>query len=114
MDLKKNIASFIRAFLKKNNLSMAKFQALTEMSRNSLYDYSRGEGNPSIDTVQYMAAQLGVNPLAILMGVYDPEEGSVSVLLLDTVYGVAELSQEDRQKFFRMFMQEMIKLWDGE
>lgn len=114
MDLKKNIASFLRAFLKKNHLSMAKLQAMIDVSRNSLYDYKNARGNPSIDTIQYMAAQLDVDPAAILMGVYEPENGSISVLLLNTVRGVAELTQEDRQKFIKLFILEMVKLWDME
>lgn len=113
MSLKENMAAFFRAFIEKNNLSIAKLQAKADISRNMLYAYSRGEGNPTIDTLEYIAGKLHVDPTDILMGIYDPKSKEFSVLLVKTVNGVAQLSQEDRQRFVQLFLAEMAKLWDA-
>lgn len=114
MDLRANIAAFFRRFAKEQGLTMAKLQVKADVSRNMLYAYIRGVGNPTLSTLEYLAANLDVDPVAILLGVYDPDGREVSVLLLNTIRGVAELTPEDRQRFLKQFVREMVRLWDME
>lgn len=113
MDLRANMAIFFQSFTRKQGLSISKLQTKADVSRNTLYAYIRGEGNPTLSTLEYLAANLKVNPVAILLGVYDPEGGEVSVLLLNTIRGVSELTPEDQQQFVMQFIREMIRLWDA-
>ena len=111
MSLSENMAAFFRAFMDRNHKSLARIQEDLDISRNSLYAYSRGEGNPTISTVEYIAKKLNVDPASIMLGVYDPDGEEISMGLLRTVRGVAELSEEDRRQFTELFM-EMVRLWD--
>lgn len=112
MDLMENVGRFFRSFAEKQGVSIAKLHVLTEISRNMIYAYSKGEGNLSLGTLEHIAVRLDVSPLAILMGIYDPEGREVSVLLVNTVQRAAELPPKDRQKFIKLLMVEMMKLWD--
>lgn len=112
MNLKENMGRFFRAFAEKNQLSLSRLQIMAEVSRGSIYAYSRGEGNPTLSTVECIACNLKVDPAAMILGVYDPGSKEISVLLLNTVRGVAGLTRAERQQFVKLFMQEMIKLWD--
>lgn len=114
MSLRNNMAAFFRSFAEQNGLSIAKLQAKADVSRNTIYAYSRGEGNPTFDTLEYIAGNLQVEPTDITMGVYVPEGREFSVLLLTTVSGVSRLPREDRQKFVQLFLAEMAKLWNKE
>lgn len=112
MDLRANVAKFFQRFAKKHGLSISKLQRKTDVSRNTFYAYIRGEGNPTLSSIESIAISLGVDPAAILLGVYDPEGGEVSVLLLNTICCVSELTQEGQQQFVLQFIREMIRLWD--
>lgn len=114
MDLRANMATFFRRFAKKRGLSIAKLQIIAAVSRNTLYAYIRGEGNPTLSTLEHLARNLGVDPVAILLGIYDPDSNEFSVLLLNTIRGVSELPQDEQQRFLRQFIREMSRLWDME
>lgn len=114
MDLRANIAAFFRKFAAKRGLSIAKLQIMVNLSRNTFYAYVRGDGNPTLSSIECISTSLGVDPIAILLGVYDPGSNEVSVLLLNTIRGVSELTPEDRQQFMRHFIREMVRLWDME
>lgn len=114
MNLRANIAAFFRRFAENHGLSMAKLQMKTDVSRNTFYACIRGEANPRLSSIECIAASLGVDPAAILLGVYDPASSEVSVLLLNTIRGVSELTPEERQQFFRQLVREMVRLWDEE
>ena len=114
MDLSANMAEFFRKFAKKHNMSISKLQVIVDVSRNTFYAYARGAGNPSLSSIKCIADSLGVDPIAILLGIYDPGGNKVSVLLLDPVRGVSELTPEDRQQFVKLFIREMLRLWDVE
>lgn len=114
MDLRANMAIFFQSFTRKQGLSISKLQAKADVSRNTLYAYIRGEGNPTLSTLEYLAANLKVDPAAILLGVYDPDSNEVSMLLLNTIRGVSELTPEDRQRFMKQLIRELVRLWDME
>lgn len=114
MDLSANMAEFFRKFAAKHNMSISKLQIIVDVSRNTFYAYARGEGNPSLSSINCIADSLGVDPITILLGIYDPGGSKVSVLLLDTIRGVSELTPEDRQRFIKLFIREMMRLWGAE
>ena len=114
MRLKENLARFLRAFMEKNRISAAKLQVILDISHNSLYAYLNGTGNPTISTIEYIAEKLNVMPAAIMLGVYDPDCKELSRLLLTTVQGVSELTQEGQQRFALLFIREIMELWTRE
>lgn len=114
MDLRKNIATFFQRFAKQRGLSMAKLQSKADISRNMLHSYVHGKGNPRLSTLEYLARNLEVDPICILLGISDPDGKKVSVLLLNTVRGMLELTPEEQRQFLRQFAREMVRLWDME
>lgn len=112
MNLMENVGRFFRSFAEKQGVSIAKLHAITEISRNMIYTYSKGEGNLSLGTLEHIAVRLDVSPLTILMGVYAPENKEASVLLVNTMRSVAELPLREQQRFIRLLIVEMMNLWD--
>ena len=68
MSLQENMAASIRAIMKNRHKSLSEFSAELGISRNALYNYLRGRGNPSIATLEHMAKNLGVSPAALMLG----------------------------------------------
>ena len=113
MSLQENMAAVIRDAMRRNNKSLSEFSEELGISRNALYDYSKGEGNPTFSTLEHIAERMGIHPAALVLGVFDRDRQEISRLLLDTVQSVAELTEEKRLRFAKLFL-EMVKLWDGE
>ena len=111
MSLQENMAAFIRAAMKSQNKSLSEFSDELGISRNALYNYLHGKGNPSIATLEHMAENLGVNPASLVLGLFDMDQREITMFLLDTINGVSELSEEKRLRFAELFL-EMVKLWN--
>lgn len=112
MSLMQNMALFLRSFSEIKQISLARLQEMIAISRGAIYAYSRGEGNPTFSTVEHIAYRLHVDPVFIAMGIYDLSSKDIYVLLWQTLRNVEEFPPEDRRKFMKLLMQEMIKLWD--
>lgn len=113
MGLQENIAAYIRDVMKREHKSLTEFSEELGISRNSLYDYSTGEGNPTLSTLEHIAERLGIDPAALILGVLNLDQREVLLLLTDTVQDVAKLPEEKRLRFAELFL-EMVRLWDEE
>ena len=113
MSLQENMAAVIQEAMRRNNKSLSEFSEELGISRNALYDYSKGEGNPTFSTLEHIAKKMGIHPAALVLGVFDRDRQEISHLLLDTVQSVSELPEEKRARFAELFL-EMVKLWDEE
>lgn len=113
MSLQENMAASIRAIMKSQNKSLAEFSNELGISRNALYDYLKGKGNPSIATLEHMAQNLGINPACLVLGVFDTDQRQVTLLLLEMIQGMADLPGEKRLRFAELFL-EMMKIWSEE
>lgn len=111
MGLRENMAAFLRAFMEQNNKSLAKMQEDVEISRNTLYSYVRGDGNPTFSTVEYIAERLDVAPTDITSGIYDPGSRELPADILYTLRCVADLPEDRRQRFIDLFL-ELVELLD--
>jgi len=111
MNLNEGLAASIRAIMKQKHMSLTEFAEEMEISRSTLYAYNRGEGNPSMATINHIVQRLGISPTALTNGLTDPDRGEITLLLLDTIQSVAELPEEDRLQMAELFL-EMVKLWN--
>lgn len=109
MDLKENLAKFLRAFMKANRISVSQLQRKLDISHNSLYAYLNGTGNPTISTIEYIAKKLNVAPSMIMLGVYDPDNQEISSLIPITVQGISELPWERQLRLVLRFIQAVIE-----
>ena len=112
MGLQENIAVTMRAVMERQGKSLADFSEELGISRNALYDYLRGRGNPSVSTLEHIAQRLEMDPAALL-GLFVLDQREITLLLLDTIQGVAELPEERRVRFAELFL-EMVRLWNME
>lgn len=112
MHLRENLSRFLRSYMEKNKLSAAKLQTILDISRNSLYGYLNGTGNPTASTIEYIAEKLDVTPMAVIMGIYDPDSEEPSGLFLAAIQGVSELPREGQYKLILLMLQEVIRRWN--
>ena len=111
MGLQENIATFIRDTMKRDQKSLSEFSEELGISRNALYEYSTGGGNPTILTLERIAEKLGVDPAALILGILNLDQREVLLLLTGTIQDVAKLTEEKRLRFAELFL-EMVALWD--
>lgn len=110
MGLQENLSAVMRAVMERQGKSLAEFSEELGISRNALYDYLRGRGNPSVSTLEHIAQRLEIDPTALL-GLSALDQREISFLLLDTIQEVAELPEERRLRFAELFV-EMVGLWN--
>ena len=76
--------------MEKRNKSLTEFSEELGISRTALYEYLRGRGNPSVETLEHIAEKLGVSPAVLMTGLFDLDRREITLLLLDTIHEVAE------------------------
>ena len=111
MSLQENMAAVIQEAMKRENKSITEFSEELGISRNALYNYSKGQGNPTFSTLEHIAERMGIHPASLILGVFDLDQQETSRLLLDTIQSVAKLPEDKRLRFAELFL-EMIQLWD--
>lgn len=112
MNLNEGLAVSIRTIMQRKRLSLTEFAEELDISRTALYGYTKGEGNPSMATIDHIARRLGISPAVLANGLAELDHREIALLLLDTVQGVAELPEEKRLQMAEHFLA-MVKLWNG-
>lgn len=113
MRLKDNFAAAIRTIMERQNKSLSEFSEELDISRNALYGYLRGRGNPSIATLEHIAENLGISPMALMTDLMDIDQREIALLLLDIIQSAAKLPDEKRLRLAELFL-EMVRLWNEE
>ncbi len=85
--------------MEKRNKSLTEFSEELGISRTALYEYLRGRGNPSVETLEHIAEKLSVSPAVLMTGLFDLDRREITLLLLDTIHEVAELPEKKRLRF---------------
>ena len=111
MGLQGNMASMLQALKDSRKQTMEHWSEELGIAPSTLQDYLKGKGNPTVKMVEHLAAQLGVDPLALLSGQLEPERHETVFLLLNTVQAVSGLPQPKRIKFAELFL-ELVWLWE--
>ena len=110
MGIQQNMGEVIGLLKKERGKSLAEFSTELEISRSTLQEYIKGEGNPNLEMVEHLSQKLGI---ALLTGVFEPTQQKIILLLLDTVREVTPLPEAKRLRFAELF-QEMLQLWEEE
>ena len=71
MAMCKNLADRLNAIRKERNLSITEFSEELGIARSSLQSLLNGTGNPRTDTIEYIANQLGTDPVWLLSAQQD-------------------------------------------
>lgn len=67
MDIRENIAATLNEEMKRRNLSIDKFATLLTIAKSSLQKYLKGEGNPSLETLELIAKKLDLSMGELLL-----------------------------------------------
>ena len=71
MAMCKNLADRLNEIRKSRNLSISEFAEELGIARSSLQSLLNGTGNPRADTIEYIANQLGTDPVWLLSAQQD-------------------------------------------
>ena len=112
MTLQKNLSNVMNAIRTSRHQSISEFSEELGISRSSMQELLKGNGNPRMDTIELIADRLHVNPLALLSGSYSEEHLEYIMLLLQTIDIVSKLPDEKKLKFASLF-QELILLMES-
>lgn len=107
MDLQKNFSNSIKFIKASRNKSITDFSEELGIARSSLQTILKGDANPTIDTVEFIASRLQMDPLILLST--EKTYTDSAMLIAEAIRTVALLDNEQRQRFLTLF-QEMVQL----
>ena len=113
MGIQENMSAFINAMKRQKAVSTTELSAELEISRSTLQEYLNGTGNPRAETIDHLAEKLGVDPVVMVSGRFNPSQLHIASLLLSTLEAYTQLPKEKQTQFAELFLQ-MLSLWDGE
>ena len=113
MGIQKNMADMMNIIKQKKGISMVDFSEELEISCSALQDYLNAQGNPTIQMVEHLAYKLGLDPITLMAGLFEPDQVKILLILLDSLQGLSHLSPQKRRKFAEL-LQQMIQLWDDD
>ena len=112
MGIQRNVAAMIRLFKEQRSLTAVEFSKQLEISRSSLDEYMKGTGNPRVATVDHLAEKLGVDPVVLVSGEFEPSQVQLLLRMLDGVKDLSDLAPWKRVRFAELLLQ-MVRLWNG-
>lgn len=113
MGIQQNMADIMRIIKKESGKSIAEFSEELNISCTALQKYLNAEGNPTIKTIELLAAKMRIDPIEFMAGTFEPNQYRIIFLLLDTLQEVSSLSPIKKERFTELFL-EIIHLWDEE
>lgn len=103
MTLQKNLSNIMNAIRRSRDQSLTTFAKELDISRSSLQEILNGTGNPRMDTIEHIANQLDMDPLALLSCSYTEEQLEVAMPLLKITDTLSGLSEKKRHEFIVLF-----------
>lgn len=111
MGMQQNVAKMMRAFKEQRQISLEEFSKELEISRSTLQEYLRGDGNPSIRTLDHIAKKLNVDPLVLVSGSFKPNQVNIVMLLFRTTRQVVAMPAEKRHELVTLIVQ-IAEIWE--
>ena len=78
--------------------SIAEFSEELGISRSSMQELLKGNGNPRMDTIEHIAARLQIDPAALLSCSFSQGQTETALLLLQVIDTFSGLSDEKRKR----------------
>ena len=79
MRLRQNLASALNTIKIAQGLTLTEFADELEISRSHLQVYLKGDGNPTVNTIEHLAKRLNVSPIDLIAPTTPEENGTPSV-----------------------------------
>lgn len=109
MILRKNLSNSIKFIKASRHLSITELSEKLGIARSSLQAILKGTSNPRIDTIEYIADRLHLNPLLLLSSKESYTDSAI--LIAEILQAVSHLEPAEKQKFLSLF-QELVLLLD--
>lgn len=114
MSLKANLAVQLKRYRKLQNRSIVEFAADLGIAKSTLQDFEAEKGNPTLDTIDLMERNLGVEDGTLLLSAR-PSASAANEdarLLLSAIPALKRLSSERRSSACELLIQ-LTELLDG-
>lgn len=109
MTLQENLSNTMRAIKKRRKLTISAFSKELGISRSAMQDILKGNGNPTIATVERIADHLEMKPSALFLCSNSEEGLDNAFFLLQTIDAFQHLDCEEKVKSAELF-QDLIVL----
>lgn len=103
-----------------NALRISRRQSITEfseelgISRSSMQELLKGNGNPRMDTVEHIAQRLQIEPAALLSCSFSQGQMETLLLLLQSLDVFSALSEEKRKRAAVLLQELIVIIGPGE
>lgn len=111
MGIQQNMADMLRMIMTMKNMTLSECAEALEISRSTLQDYLKAQGNPTTLMIEHLTEKLDIAPAVLLTGLLETDRRDVILLLLQTIREVAALPQDRQLRFAHLFL-EMALLWN--
>ena len=108
MGIRENMGEYLKCYMERENKTLEELSEQLQVARLSLQKYIKGEGNPSVETIEHIAKRTGTDVFEIIgsginRGGDEAEdmerliEGcrEVMVLMLAMLFAVREIFEEN-------------------
>lgn len=109
MQLRRNLSASLNSIRQEQDLTLSDLAEKLGVARSCLQQILHGQGNPSLNTVEHMAEQLEVDPVALLSTA--SQSNRAELFLHMTMKRALQLPAE-RQQALEKLVLEIIQLWE--
>ncbi len=110
MSLQKNLANAMKAFKASRHLSISDFSEELGISCSSMQTLLKGSGNPRMDTIEHIAAQLEIEPHVLLSVSFSESQLEFAMHILDSLDFFSKLSTAEREAFASLFLKMLLMI----
>lgn len=103
MFLQQNLSNYMNALRSSKKQSITEFSEEIGISRSAMQDILKGSCNLRMDTVQYIADRLDVNPSDLLCSPYSDKQMETVLTLLKTIDAFSNVPEPQREKAAALF-----------
>lgn len=104
-DIRSNIARHLRRKLELRGTTLAEFSQEFDIPLTSLKSYLNGSANPRADTIELLAAKLGISPWELISDVSEPMRSAAAVCAIASDF--SSMSRERQERLLVLFMELM-------
>ncbi|USF28324.1 hypothetical protein N510_003283 [Firmicutes bacterium ASF500] len=111
MGIQQNMADMMNIVKRKRGISVVEFSEELGISCSTLQEYLNARGNPTVQMVEHIARKLEFDPIALIAGLFEPDQIKILLLLLESTQELSRLPQPKKRKLAEL-LQEMVQLWE--
>ena len=103
--LKQNLSTNLRTLRSMRRASLEDFSEELGIGKTTLQDLEKGNGNPTLETIEHISQNLSISPLTLLSNRYDPHDLYTAQMLLSNIKTLCTLSREEQLEAVMLFDQ---------